>query len=370
MVLGALLLFAAASLLGAVAGSAWLLAGARAVQGVAAAASVPAALWLLTTVIPEGPQRRRAVAGWSAAGAAAGASGFVVGGILTELATWRLVFWVNIVLAAVLAAALLATVPHDRSSGDHPRVAWGSGLLLTAAVMSVVTATTVVQHPGRGLITGVVAVTGVLCLAGFAAVERRTPLPLVPAPAWRASGLRWGAFGSFVNTAATSSSFTVATFYLQDTLGLTPLQAAGLLVSFSVLVVAGSTGAPRLLGALGHRRTLAAGLTVIAVGNILLAAWPQVLGIGVAAATSGLGLGIASVAATDWGTSVDDTIKGTAGGIVNTTAQLGTALGTAAILLAAATLSPRTAWTLAAILAGTAALATASGGRPTRDGLD
>lgn len=363
VVLGALVLFTAASLLGAVAGSVWVLAAARAVQGVAAAASVPAALRVLTTVIPEGPQRRRAVAGWSAAGATAGATGFVVGGVLTDLATWRLVFWLNIVLAAVLAAALLAVIPRDRPGTDTVRVGWGSALLLTTGVMGVVVGATLLGQPGQQLLATVATVAGTLVLVGFVALERCSSQPLVPVAARRASGLRWGAYGSFINTAATSSSFTVATVYLQETLGLSPLQAAGLLVSFSVLVVAGSTQAPRLLATLGPRATLAAGLAVITLGNVLLAAWPQVVGVGVAAATSGLGLGVASVAATDWGTSVGDAIKTTAGGILNTTAQLGTALGTAVIVLTSTALTPRLAWLLAAVLAGTTALITIRGSR-------
>ncbi|MGA8995436.1 MAG: hypothetical protein WB441_14135 [Nocardioidaceae bacterium] len=108
-------------------------------------------------------------------------------------------------------------------------------------------------------------------------------------------------------------------------------------------------------------------MTVIALGNLLLATWPHVVGVGVAAALSGLGLGVASVAATDWGTSVEDTIKTTAGGIPNTAAQLGTALDTAVLLLVSTTMSPRLAWLLGALLAGAAAITTLRG-CPTRPG--
>lgn len=363
VVLGALVLYGAASLLGAVAGAVWVLAAARALQGVAAAVSVPAALRLLTTVIPAGAPRRRAVAGWSAAGAAAGATGFVVGGVLTELATWRLVFWVTIVGAALLAVALLVVVPRDHPSADRVRVGWAPALLLTAGVMGVVLGATLLGQSGLALLGVVAAAAGALALVGFVAVERRSTRPLVPVAARISPGVRWGAYGSFVNTAATSSSFTVATFYLQDTLGLSPLQAAGLLVSFSVFVVIGATRAPRLLASRGPAVTLGGGLTVIAGGNLLLATWPQVIGVGVAAAVSGLGLGAASVAATDWGTSVEDTIKTAAAGILNTAAQLGTALGTAILLLVSTTLNPRSAWLLAAVLAATAAVATIRGRR-------
>src|SRR5690348_11313522 len=89
-------------LLGAVANSVVLLSAARCLQGAAAAASVPSALRLLTTLTAEGPRRQRAVAVWSAAGAAAGASGFVIGGVVTDLTSWRVVFWAYLPLAALL----------------------------------------------------------------------------------------------------------------------------------------------------------------------------------------------------------------------------------------------------------------------------
>src|ERR1700759_1401234 len=109
-----LAVFAAGALLGAVAGSVVLLTAARCLQGAAAAASVPSALRLLTPLAPAGPPRRRAIAAWSAAGASAGASGFAVGGVITDLASWRLVFWAYLPLAAALAAAVMRAVPRDR----------------------------------------------------------------------------------------------------------------------------------------------------------------------------------------------------------------------------------------------------------------
>jgi MFS family permease len=109
-----LAVFAVASLLGALAGSVVVLAAARCLQGAAAAVSVPSALRLLTTLTAEGPARRRVIAAWSAAGAAAGASGFVIGGIVTDLTSWRVIFWAYLPLAAALAAVIVRAVPRDR----------------------------------------------------------------------------------------------------------------------------------------------------------------------------------------------------------------------------------------------------------------
>lgn len=357
-ILWALAVFAAASAVGALASSAWLLTASRALQGVAAAASVPAALRLLTTVVPEGTARRRAVAGWSAAGAAAGAAGFVVGGVLTELASWRAVFWSTIVLAAVLAVAVLAVVPPDGRTRAAAGVAWPSAVLLTGGAMGVVIGTTLLGEGGSLAAGLAVTVLGLAAAAGFAVVERRTRRPLVDAAARRAPVLRWGAAGSFVNTATTSSSITVAALVLQDELGLGPLQAAGLLVTVSVAAVAGSAVAARLVGGLGWGRALGCGLVTIAAADAVLVARPSVAGVGVASALCGLGLGVASVAANDMGTTVDAPLKATAAGVLNTAAQLGTAVGTALILLIATAVDPRPAWAVAAVLAaGTGVLA-------------
>src|ERR1700754_4007067 len=116
-ILVSLLVFAVGAVVGATASSIVALMAGRCLQGAAAAGSGPAVVRLLTTVTAEGPARRRAIAMWSAAGAAAGASGFVVGGIVTDLASWRLVFWAYLPIAAGLAAAIVGSVPGG--AGDR-----------------------------------------------------------------------------------------------------------------------------------------------------------------------------------------------------------------------------------------------------------
>jgi MFS family permease len=353
IVLAALALFGAAAALGALAPSVWVLASARALQGAAAAASVPAALRLLTTLTTDGPERRRAVAGWSAAGATAGATGFVVGGVLTELTTWRAVFVAFVGLAVVLAVGIGRSVPPDRPISSPARIAWLPGLLLTAAAMAIVAGGSLLSE--TGVLGGGLLAAGGAAAFGFVVAERRASTPLVGAAAWRSASLRWGTLGSFVNTATTSGSFTVAMLYLQDDLGLGPLRAAGAMVPLSLMVVVGSAAAPRLVASTGWGRTLGCGIATIGAGNVLLVAWPSTLGVATAAAVSGLGLGVGSVAATDMGTHVTGALKAVAAGAINTAAQLGTALGTALAVLVAMTLSNRTAWLLTAGLAVAAA---------------
>ena len=99
IILTGLAFFTVAAVVGATAPSAVVLTAARCLQGAAAALSVPSALRLLTTITSDGPQRERAIAAWSASGAAAGASGFVVGGVVTYMVGWRAVFWAYLPLA-------------------------------------------------------------------------------------------------------------------------------------------------------------------------------------------------------------------------------------------------------------------------------
>lgn len=362
-----LAVLAAGALLGAVADSVVLLTAARCVQGAAAAASVPSALRLLTTLTPAGPPRRRAIAAWSAAGASAGASGFAVGGVITDLASWRLVFWAYLPLAAALAAAVMRAVPHDRGPSHSGSLNTLAAAVLTAAVMAVVVGTTVIARPGQRAAGAVIVLLAVPLAAVFVRADQRAAAPLLPVAALRMPSLRRGAAGSFLNTAATSSAMTLATLYLQDTLHRSPLQAAVTLVPFSLAVVAGSALAAAALRRIGPQPTLATGLAVIAAADAALTvAAGHGWALSACAATAGAGLGLSSVAATTLGTTVPGVLRGTASGIINTAAQLGTTVGIAALLLIAAvttgppgpgTGAPIIAWAAAAAIAAAGALA-------------
>jgi MFS family permease len=362
-----LAVFAAGALLGAVTGSVVLLTAARCLQGAAAAASVPSALRLLTTLTPAGPPRRRAIAAWSAAGASAGASGFAVGGVITDLASWRLVFWACLPLAAVLAAAVMRTVPHDRGPGHPGSLNALAAAMLTAAVMAVVAGTTVLARPGQRPAGAGILLLSVPLTALFIRADRRAAAPFLPATALRVPPLRRGAAGSFLNTTATSSAMTLTTLYLQGTLHRSPLLAAAMLMPFSLAVVAGSGLATPALRRTGPQPALATGLAVIAAADAALTvAAPHPWALSACAATAGAGLGLSSVAATTLGTTVPEVLRGTASGIINTAAQLGTALGIAALLLIAdattgapgpGTGAPVIAWAAAAAIAAAGALA-------------
>jgi MFS family permease len=365
VILTGLAIFAAGAVVGATAGSAVMLTAARCLQGAAAAMSVPSALRLLTTITAEGSQRRHAVAVWSAAGAAAGASGFVVGGVVTDLLGWRVVFWAYLPLAVALTAVIVRAVPPDRDADRSVRLSLASSGTFTAAVMAFVVATTLLPERGRAT-PGAVLLAASVVLAGlFITVDRRSAAPLMPSVLLRERSLRQGALGGLLNTLTTSSAFTLATLYLQNTLRRTPLVAGLMLLPFSLAVIAGSALAAPALARWPPQRVVAAGLTVIAVcDTALIAAASSSWALPMCAAVGGAGIGLSSVAATSLGTSVAAAARGTASGIINTAAQLGTALGIATLLLAAAVTTgvpeshtpvPAVAWGLAAVISLTGA---------------
>ena len=233
--------------------------------------------------------------------------------------------------------------------------------------MAAVVGTTVIARPGQRVAgAGIVLLTVPLAIA-FSKADRRAATPLLPRAVLRIQPLRRGAAGAFLNTAATSSAMTLATLYLQDTLRHSPLQAAAMLMPFSLAVVAGSALAAPALHRIGPQPTMATGLAVIAAADAaLIVAATHGWALSACVATAGVGLGLSSVAATTLGTTVPATLRGTASGIINTAAQLGTATGIAAMLLIEAvttgppgpgTAPPTIAWAAAAAIAAAGALA-------------
>jgi MFS family permease len=345
ILLSGLLVFAVAGGTGALAGQAWQLVLARAVQGAASALTVPAALSLLLAAAGAGGERARALGLWSAAGAAAGASGLFVGGLLTELLGWRAIFWVNVPLAVGLACGVRYAV-HARPVRDRtaPLDAVGA-LLLVASVMGLVLGAALVQESGSRLL-GLVVLLGGAALAVLLVVWlRRARRPLVSLSALRTPRLLAGTLGSFVNTAATSSTAVLLTLHLQRRQGFSAFGAGLTLLALSLAVVLGSAVAPRLSREGGPRRAALAGLGSMVVGNLAVAgtmAADGTVGPGwtVAGTVTGLvflgaGLGSSSVAFNDIGTDLPEDEVATATGVLNTGAQLGTALGVAVLLLVA-----------------------------------
>jgi MFS family permease len=360
LLLGGLVVFAAGSVLAAIAPGMGALVAARGVQGIAAAVTVPNALVLLTGLAGTGTARERALGAWNACGGLAGALGLVVGGIVTTTLGWRTIFWANLVLALLMALVLARTLPARPSTttAGAPLPVL-SAALQVLAIGALVAAANTAEH-------SLAASQPVLVLAVVTAValvwcERRTRRPLVPAELWPHRGFLAGLAGSFGLTATTSGFVIVTTLYLQNTQGLTAAAAGLMILPFSIAVVIAAAITGRLIGRVGAHRVLLSGLALITTSIVLVAAWPSLATVVLAGLANGAGNGAAAVAAYALATSLAAEYHGAAAGLLNTAAQIGTAVVVALAVAVAShgggPLDHRAGWLTAAV-AGALVIAT------------
>ena len=262
--------FTASSLASAVAGTATTLFVARAGQGLGAALLSPAALSIITTAF-HGPQRAKALGAWGAVGGAGAAVGVLFGGLLTELVDWRLIFYVNLPVAAALAVAALRVVPADKRSPKWRGLDLPGAVLATGSLGAIVYAIT--QSDGAGwtsVQTLLTATAGVVGLAAFAARERHTAEPLLRVERLADRAVGGGLVLMLFAAGLLFALFLLCSFYLQNVLGSGPL-ATGL--GFIPLALAAGVGAHaggRLVNHGGVRMPLAAAFGVTAAGLALL----------------------------------------------------------------------------------------------------
>jgi len=354
-----LVIFSAASLACAVAWSPATLIGARVVQGIGAAILSPAALAALGELV-EGDARRRAVGWWTAAAAGGGASGWVLGGLITEFAGWRWVFAVNVPigLAALLLSRVLTRSP--RPSGATSLDLRGAVLVTVGLALGVLGLSLVSEDVTRWSAWLVVA-CGVAAIAWFVGVERRVERPLVPGNLLRTPGVFGGNLTAAALTGSTTPAMLTVVLYVQDTLEIPPAEGALLFPAFNLAVIAGSLLGPSGLARLGVRPMLLSGFCGICGGTAILLLLredglrPLLL---ISSFTvMGLGLGVASVASTTAGlAAVSDGERGVASGLLNSTAQLGTALGLALAAPLVASAAPMTGYRLGFVAAASIGL--------------
>ena len=267
--------FVLASVGCALAWSPGALVGARIVQGVGAALLSPAALALLSALSEPGAERRRAVGWWTAAAATGGASGWVLGGVLTETLGWRSVFWVNLPIGLMaLVGALRIAVPAPDRTGVRRLDLLGAVGVTSTLALGVYGLTSTGEH-GLTSVTSwapmLIAAGVLLLLVGH---ERRIADPLVPPDLLRSRAVVGGILTSLAITATTSPAMFLSTLYVQQELQLSPARASLLFPVFNVAVVGGSLLAPTLLRRFGARRTLLGGFATMGIGCAVLIAIP------------------------------------------------------------------------------------------------
>ncbi|MFP8962456.1 MFS transporter [Streptomyces nanhaiensis] len=336
-------LFTAASLAGGLAQEPWQLLAARAVQGTGAAVLAPSTLTLLTTSVPEGPARARAIGTWTAVGAGGGAAGGFVGGVLTEALSWRWVLLVNVPIGVLVLLAVALRLSADHPAGGARRLDVPGAVLVTGGLGAVAYGIVQTEAAGWAEPVTLVPLLGGLALLGvFVAVESRAGAPLMPLRLFRLPSVSAANAAMFVCGAALVSSWYFMSLYMQNVLLYTPLQAGLGFLPHSLSVVAGSKLAPRLMHRIGARNTALTGVALAACGFLWFSSVmaadggyaATVMGPGV---TTMLGTGLLATPLASLATSgAPHRDAGVVSAMVNTSRTMGGSLGLAVLSTVAA----------------------------------
>jgi EmrB/QacA subfamily drug resistance transporter len=357
--LAGLAIFTLSSLASALADGAGALFAARAGQGLGAALLSPAALSIITTAF-KGPERTKALGAWGAVGGAGAAIGVLLGGALTEL-DWRAIFLINLPVGLVVAVVARRIVPADAARPSWRGLDLRGALVATTSLAALVYAISQADTAGwtsvQTLGIGGLALLG---LAGFAALERRTPKPLlrVERLADRAVG---GGFALMLAASAVLfGTFLLLSLYMQDVLGTGPLETGLAFLPLALAAGAGAHVGSQLVSRGGVRVPMAGAFAVSAAGLLLLSGadpdgsyltdvLPGML-------IAGLGLGVVLVAvAVAVLTGARDEETGMLSGLNTTGHEIGGSLGVAVLvtIATAATGGPPGSGATAAFAGGT-----------------
>ncbi|MGW2461418.1 MFS transporter [Streptomyces sp. NPDC001761] len=333
-------LFTVASLAGGLATTPGFLLAARAVQGVAAAMLTPAAMSLLTTNFAEGAQRDRALGINGALLSLGFLSGVVLGGVITELTSWRVTLFISVPVgvAAVIAAPIL--IKESRNE-ETPRLDILGALTVTGGLLSVIYGVTSAERNGWGAATTLISfAAGAVLLAAFFAVESRVAAPLVDLGVLRRRTVSWGNTTGLITFAMMTGMVFLLTLYMQKVRGMTPLDAGFSFAALGVAAVLGGAFAARIIGRIGVHRALVYGLVLQAASTAVLylldtdGGMPLLL---VATAAGGFGHLLAVVGYMITATSgLPDHEQGLATGLAYTGQQLGVTVGTPILATVAA----------------------------------
>ncbi|MET9757617.1 MFS transporter [Streptomyces sp. NPDC006372] len=334
-------LFTLASLAGGLAQADWQLLVARTVQGLGAAVLAPSTLTILTSSVPEGSARARAIGTWTAVGAGGGAAGGLVGGLLVEALSWRWVLLINVPVGAVVLCAALWFLVEGRA-GDGRRLDLPGALLVTAGLGTLAYGISQTEAEGwTAPATVLPLLAGLALLALFLAVEARTAHPLMPLGLLRRRAVSAANVAMFLCGSAMFCMWFFMTLYAQNALGYSPLEAGLALVPSSLAVILGSKLAPRLMRTVSPRHVAVLGTLVAVAGfgwqSTMTPDGAYVTAIMIPGILMMLGAGLAATPLAALATS--GAAPGEAGlvsGLVNTSRTMGGSLGLAVLSTLAA----------------------------------
>jgi EmrB/QacA subfamily drug resistance transporter len=336
------ILFSLASAVNAFAQSSNVLIAGRALQGLGAALVSPAALSILTTTFTDPSERTKALGVWSGIAAGGAAVGLLMGGVLTDLLSWRWVFIVNLPVGVGALLAALRYVPESRGPELRRTFDLAGAFSVTAGLVIAVFGIVKAQQYGwgSGRTLGTLAVAAVL-LGAFFAIEKRSPAPLVRLSILRIRTLAAANLSLLFVMSGMMSMFYFASLYVQQVLGYSPLKAGLAFLPVTVCIGIGAALAQSLIRRFGARAIAVGGLGLAAVGMALLLRttvhgdYPGQLLAGLVPLA--LGMGLTFVPITLLATAnVHGDDAGLASGLYNTAQQVGGALGLAVLSTLAA----------------------------------
>ena len=342
-----LALFTVSSLLDGLAWSEGSLIGFRSLQGLGAALLSPAALSILTTTFREGRERNLALGIWGAASGSGGAAGVLLGGALTSSLSWSWIFFINIPVGILVLAITPWLLRESRANLAHRTFDFAGAASITAGLMVLVYAMTRATEHGwltvetLGLLAASAALVG-----AFVAIEFRSKAPLLPMRIFRLRTLTASNVTGLLMGGAVFSQFFLLTLYMQQVLHYSALKTGVAYIALTLAIISFSAVSQMLVTRIGIRRVLSTGLLLSAAALVLFARLPvhgsYFSDLFPAFLISGIGLALAFVPISIGGlTGVRQADAGIASGLINTTQQIGGAIGVAAATTIATTFTTR-----------------------------
>jgi EmrB/QacA subfamily drug resistance transporter len=327
--------FSVASLLNGLAQSSGMLIAGRALQGLGGALVSPAALSIIMTSFPGTQERTKALGVWSAIAAGGAAAGLLLGGVLTDLLSWEWIFFVNVPVGLAAIAAALRVVPESRDASAHRAFDLAGAAAVTGGLVLLVYSIVKAQEYGWGSsrTLGMLGVAAALLVA-FVAIERRSPAPLIRLSIFRTRTLTAANVAMMLVASGMFSMFFFASLYVQEVLGYSPLKAGLAFLPVTSGMIAGAALAQVAIGRYGPRVVGVAGVALATAGMVWLTGLPvhgsYVSDLLVGLLPMSVGMGLTFVPVTlmaTAGVAAED--AGLASGLLNTSQQVGGALGLA-----------------------------------------
>ncbi len=332
-----LILVAVASLAAGFSSTEGQLIAARAAQGLGAAIISPAALSIVTTIFREGSERNKALGVWGAVAGSGGAAGVLLGGILTDGLGWEWVLWVNVPVAIIAALLSPRLLPESRSESATRHFDAAGAVTVTAGLSLLVYALVDAVDAGWGS-TQTIGLLGLAAalIGVFVLIELRSEAPLIPFRIFQNRTLTGANVVGILIGASLFSAFFFISLYMQQVLGYSAIHAGLSYLPLAVSIMASAAIGSQLVTRFGFKPVLAAGMVFISAGLL----WFSQVSVGGGFLTDilgpsllmAIGLGLGFVTSTIAAVSgVREQESGLASGLINTSQQIGGALGLAVL---------------------------------------